>query len=257
MTEQEYRAAEGVNKSTLWAMRRSPAHYRWLLDNPSPDTAALKLGRAVHAAVLTPEIFASDYAVVPDGIDRRTKSGKEAYEAFILSSAGKEILSADDAELARAIAAAVAASDDAMELLQGTEREVPLFWDDQETGLRCKCRVDAFSAERGIMIDLKTCTDASTEAFTREALKFGYHVQAAHYVAGFYERFGKVPDWWFIAVEKSPPYAVNVLSADDAFICCGEGIRSELMHKVKKCREADQWPGYGVNQIFLPAWAEG
>ena len=42
MTEKEYRAAEGVNKSTLWNLRRSPAHYKYFLDHPQEDTAAFR-----------------------------------------------------------------------------------------------------------------------------------------------------------------------------------------------------------------------
>ena len=42
MTEKEYRSAEGVNKSTLWNLRRSPAHYKYFLDHPQEDTAAFR-----------------------------------------------------------------------------------------------------------------------------------------------------------------------------------------------------------------------
>ena len=97
MTEAEYRAAPGVNKSTLWNLRRSPAHYKYFLDNPREDTAAYKFGRAVHAAILTPAAYKRDFVVLPESIDRRTKAGKEEYQAFIEASAGKEILSAEDA----------------------------------------------------------------------------------------------------------------------------------------------------------------
>ena len=38
MTEQEYRAHQGINKSTLWEIKRSPAHYKYLLEHPIEDT---------------------------------------------------------------------------------------------------------------------------------------------------------------------------------------------------------------------------
>ena len=47
MTEQEYRRAEGVNKSSLWNLMRSPAHYKYYLENQREDTQAYKFGRAV------------------------------------------------------------------------------------------------------------------------------------------------------------------------------------------------------------------
>ena len=95
MTEQEYRSAPGVNKSTLWNLRKSPAHYKFYLDNPPEDTTAMRIGRAVHAAILTPTAYKRDFVTLPAGIDRRTKAGKEEYAAFIEASAGKEILTED------------------------------------------------------------------------------------------------------------------------------------------------------------------
>ena len=55
MTEQEYRNHYGVNKSTLWEIRKSPKHYKWLLEHPGEDTPALRIGRAIHMAVLQPD----------------------------------------------------------------------------------------------------------------------------------------------------------------------------------------------------------
>lgn len=254
MTEEEYRSAEGVNKSTLWFMQKSPAHYKYYCDHEREDTPALKLGRAIHAAVLTPTAFKHEYAILPDGIDRRTKAGKETYAAFEASSSGKEILSSDDGEQIHCIVKAIKRTREACELLNRTIREKPLFWKDEETELVCKCRVDAFSPKRGIMIDLKTTTDAETKAFTREAMKYGYHVQAAHYAAGFYSLYGHYPEWYFIAVEKSPPYAVNVLRADCSFIDYGALIRMELLQKLKECMGTGSFPGYGKNDMYLPNW---
>ena len=79
MTEAEYRAADGINKSTLWEMRKSPAHYKYLLDHPAEDTAALHFGRALHSAVLTPTAYKRDFRIAPD-VDKRTKAGREACE---------------------------------------------------------------------------------------------------------------------------------------------------------------------------------
>lgn len=254
MTDAEYRAAKGVNKSTLWNMRKSPAHYKYYLENEREDTAAFKMGRAIHAAVLTPAAFRRGYAILPDGIDRRTKAGKEAFAEFEAESSGKEILSHDEGEQVAAIAKAVRGTPEVREILRQTIREKPLFWTDDETGLVCKCKADAISPKRDIMVDLKTTTDAETAAFTREALRYGYDVQAAHYAAGFLSTYGIYPEWYFIAVEKSPPYAVNVLRADGAFMDHGALIRMELLQKVKECQESGSFPGYGMNDMYLPAW---
>ena len=255
MTEQEYRAAEGVNKSTLWNLRKSPAHYKYVLENQREDTAAFAFGRAVHAAILTPAAFKKDFAIIPEGIDRRTKAGKEEYQAFLDASAGKEILTAQDAETVKAIVKAFKKNKDAVQLLKGTKREKPLFWTD-DNGILCKCRIDAYRT--GLIVDLKTAQDAETETFTKESLRYGYDVQAAHYLDAYQHKESAIrPDWYFIVIEKTEPYAINILRADIGFLDYGFIRRQELIEKLKACQEEKSFPDYGVNELCLPAWAEG
>ena len=255
MTEAEYRAAPGINKSTLWELRRSPAHYRHLIQHPREDTLALRLGRAVHCAVLQPTRYRREYAILPEGLDKRTKAGKEAAARFEAENAGRTILTPDDGAMIRGIVRSIRNTPEAVRLLKGAKREKPFFWTDPDTGLTCKCLVDA--VKPGAIVDLKTTTDAGTEAFTRDALRHGYHVQAAHYIQGVQAHNADEPiEWYFIVVEKNAPYAVNVLRADESFIDHGRWQRMELMDVLRGCIERDAWPGYGANDLVLPSWAE-
>ena len=255
MTEEEYRAAPAVNKSTLWQIRRSPAHYRYALENPPADTPAWRVGRAIHAAILQPRQFKKMYATIPGGLDRRTKEGRAAYDAYIATAGDKELLTADECAMVERIAQAVRSDKAAAALLEGCQTETPIFWTDQATGIECKCRVDAMKP--GIAVDLKSCADASTNAFLRDALKYGYDVQAAHYLRGIRgQNGGQMVEWYFIAIEKAEPYAVNVIHATDGFIDRGTWQLMGLMDKLKECREAGEWPAYGENELILPEWAE-
>lgn len=261
MTEAEYRADPGVNKSTLWEMRKSPMHYKWALEHPTEDTPALKMGRAIHMAVLQPEEFCRHYAVIPEGIDRRTKAGKEEWTAFVeahLKDPEREMLTAEENREVLAIANAV--REQHRELLDGCQTEVPLFWDDPRTGIRCKCRIDAMKEEenRFVLIDLKTTADASTRAFTRGAITYGYHVQAAHYIDGVKANWlnhGKEIVWYFLAVEKKEPYATNLIAADESLIDEGRFRLIGLMDRLDVCLKSGEWPGYGESVMMLPAWA--
>ena len=252
MTEEEYRSHPGVNKSTLWLMKKSPAHYKYALEHPSPDTPALKLGRAIHMAILEPDVYSSHYVVVPP-MDRRTKAGREMYEQFVSQHTTNELIDLDDANDITGMYESVWKDPVAAKLLQDCEMETPLFWTDDATGIDCKCRLDAY--KDGLVIDLKSCADASTSSFLRDALRYGYDVQAAHYLRGYKTQFGKNAEFVFIAVEKKPPYAVNVIHASDDFIDRGTWQLISLMDRLKECRDKDEWPAYGENELDVPAWA--
>lgn len=240
-----------VNKSTLWEMRKSPLHYWHLMhDTPREDTPAMQLGRAVHAAILTPTAYKRDFIVAPD-IDKRTKAGKEAYEAFCKEAEGKEILSSANAETVRKMAKAYRKNPAAVLLLKQTRREKPLFWTNPETGVQCKCRIDALGE---YVIDLKTAMDAGTKVFSKEALRYGYDLQAAMYLEAARANGYNPKGFIFIVQEKSAPYLINIIRAGEAFIDRGTWIMRDLLTKYKTCVETNTWPGYGENEIILNEW---
>lgn len=256
MTEKEYNAAPGIRRSALWKLTKSPAHFKWELDHPAEPTPALVFGAAAHCAVLTPELFESQYAVTD--FDMRTKEGKAAKAAAI--EAGKTLLTTAQAEAVMGIARSVREDPFAGRLLAG-KHETPYFWTDDVTGEACKCRTDSETDVGGThyIVDLKTCGDAGTEAFMRDALKYGYHVQAAMYSEGVKAATGQESAFVFISVEKEPPYAVNILQCDEAFLLYGMDEYRYLMGIYHACMERNEWPAYcglegGVNTLELPGW---
>lgn len=247
MNDVNYKAINAVNKSTLWWLRKSPAHYQWALTAETPDTPAMKFGRAVHAAILEPEKYASDFVTFFG--DRRTKAGKEEYQALIDS--GKEIISIEDAETVLGMVHAIPRR--VFEMISMADKEKALLWTDPESGVECKGRLDAI--RNGLVIDYKTTTDASTDAFSREAMRYGYDLQAAMYLtAAELNGYGKC-DFVFIAQEKAAPFAVNIIRASDGFIERGLWIMRDLLKKWKECNDSGEWPGYGENNLIIPEWA--
>ena len=140
----------------------------------------------------------------------------------------------------------------AVQLLKGARREKALIWTDSETGIRCKGRLDALTDD--YVIDYKTTTDAGTDAFRREALRYGYDLQAAMYLEAARANGYRPKGFIFIAQEKAAPYLINVLHAGDAFIDRGMWILRDLLGKYKDCVEKDEWPGYGENELILTEW---
>lgn len=244
MNEAAYNAAPGIRRSTLFEMSRSPAHYKWAKENPSKDTPALQFGRALHCAVLEPDKFETEYLVAPTA-SKATKAGREIWAAFAQDAEGKEVLSQADYEKCIGIRDSIMNHPMARVLLEGPH-EKSFFWKDELTGLDCKVRADALLPleDRIIVVDVKTCSDASTEAFMREAIKYGYDFQSGMYTEGVSVCSGMETQFVFIAVEKTPPYSVNVLAADKYFILRGKDLFREYLGKVAECESTGNWYQY-------------
>lgn len=243
--DKTYNEIPAVNKSTLWAMKKSPLHYWHLIhDTPKEDTAALKFGRAAHKRMLEPDEFFAEYVIAPK-VDRRTKEGKAIWADLMES--GREVISSEDMEIITAME-----KEFPSRLLRDAQTEIPLFWTDNETGVDCKGRLDAITED--YVIDYKTTNDASTAGFQREALRYGYDLQAAMYLEAARANGYNPKGFIFIAQEKSAPYLVNVLHAGEAFLDRGTWIMRDLLEKYKQCRDSDTWPGYGENELILSEW---
>lgn len=259
MTEQEYNKAPGIRRSLLWEIRRSPAHLKWRMENPPEATPALIFGQALHAAVLTPEDYGRQFAVMPN-VDLRTKAGREAWDAAEAVAQGRTQIAFDWAEQIAGMVQAVRGNPMAARLLDGPH-ETSYFWADTLTGEACKCRTDAETdiGDMHLIVDVKTCQDASTDAFMRDALHYGYDVQAAMYTDGYKAVTGREATFVFIAVEKNPPYEVNILQAGTLFMQHGQDRYRHLLGLYHECRQRNQWPGYtgfdgDIASLGLPAW---
>ena len=260
ISEEEYRTHPAISRSELWRLHDSPEKFRHEKDHPGEPTPALIFGQMFHKLALEPETFYEEFTVAPR-CDRRIKDGKAIWNEFLAASIGKTVVTEDDYERASAMVASVMSHPDAVKLLDG-HHEVSFFWTDDYTGEECKCRADCLctSYRIPIVVDLKTAEDASTDGFARHAVNYGYDFQAAYYGDGIAKNIGQMPLFVFITVEKKPPYAVNILQADDLFIQRGRRITRELLDTYHYCKESDDWYGYlgrenKINILSLPAWA--
>jgi hypothetical protein len=259
MDEQAYHADRtAVSKSWLDKLARSPAHLRYYLDHDQGEqTPAQVLGSALHCAVLEPDQYHSRYKIAP--LDRRTKAGKSAWKELQRAAElyGTRIITAAQAHEIEAMKAGVMAHQKAAAILSAdsTAMESTLFWTDEDTGVRCKCRPDII--HRQIVCDLKTTRDASRAAFAKAIYNYRYHVQAAFYMDGCRAN-GLDPGYWlFIAVENQAPHMAAVYELDPADVELGREIYKSDLETYRQCVERDEWPGYadGISTISLPRWA--
>jgi len=164
---------------------------------------------------------------------------------------GIEPVTSSDMRMALAMARAVNRHPYAGELLAEGKAEQSFWWDDLDTEMRCKCRPDWLRSD-GVIVDLKTTTDASPQGFAKSIANFRYNVQAAHYLNGI-----KAHRFVFIAVEKEAPYAVAVYELDDNALGEGARLAARDLRRIANCRQQQSWPGYsnGLTTLSLPTWA--
>lgn len=251
MKFEDYLKLDAVNFSSLKHLRRSPKHYAHAVTNQRPDTASMRLGRAVHTATLEPDRFALDYVVWKDG-DRRGKD----WLAFKAAHDGETILKLDEYLRACAIRDAVRSHPLVAPYLVEGKAEHVLQWTDQRTGLACKARADWIAP--GLVLDIKTARDAvDLRAFASTAWRMGYLHQLHFYTAGARAVTGREHEAVIVAVENAEPFDVVVYRLDeDALWLAGEEVNA-LLDTLVRCKESGVWPGtFELEQVLAaPRWA--
>lgn len=250
-TNAEYHAADGISKSDLDLIHRSPAHYKAARHE---DTPALKLGTAIHTLVLEPARFVAEYDFIEG--DRRTKAVKDAIKDA--EAAGKIILTKDEFDAVSGMHDSVFKNRIAATLIDGATIEHSVF--SEIDGVRVKCRPDGWSLEKGVLFDLKSTEDASPEGFARTVAKYRYHVQDAFYRHVVASATGGDADdlsFIFVAIEKKPPFAVALYQLDELAALQGWVDAREDLRRYKGAKDTGKWSGYSprIETLSLPRWA--
>jgi len=268
------------------------------MDHPKPPTDAMILGSAVDCLVFSPTWFNSRFAVAEQcyGMtQKKQRCTKTGIVRFAVAAFGNDqdrwprhwycsshnpvagtyfacdppnVLTADQSSTAYAMAKAVLNHPGASILLDACEEtQLSLAW--RENNLLCKGRLDGLSSELKTIVDLKTCADASPEAFSRKIADMGYHRQAAMYMRGATFHSIDVKNYVIIAVESEPPRAValysltekkpdiNGMRVNPSPVEYGNHQLMRLLDLYERCEATGEWPSYPTSPvpISLPAWA--
>ncbi|MBF0399929.1 MAG: PD-(D/E)XK nuclease-like domain-containing protein [Magnetococcales bacterium] len=250
----EYHADSAISKSKLWNMRKSPAYFKWAIENKQKQTDSMAFGSAVHTLFLEPENFDLEYIEYQGG-DRR---GKE-WESFKSKHEHKTIMKTSELE---PVFDCVASIQHHKPIIHGGEIELTAAWIDQETGILCKCRPDV--AHQGLLIDMKTTSSIDANDFARDAVRYGYDLQAFMYCEGIHRATGERPSvFYFLVVENTAPYLSAIMRAPIEMMASGEVKFRKYMRTLANCIEKDSWPGPeyfyidGQDSILInwPSWA--
>lgn len=258
----EYHRGPGVSKSGLDLINQSPAHFFGnYLDPNRPQapeqTASQLVGELAHCAVLEPDQFGKRFVVGPD-VKRNTKVWKEFEQGLPAGLAG---IKQDQYDMAWRQADSLRRLPQVREALERGFAEASAFWIDPVTGVLCKCRPDwAHECDDSgvILLDVKTCGDASPQLFRRDIARMRYHVQDAYYSDGFALASRRVVHGFiFAAVECEYPYVATAMMVDEPGREQGRRDYRRNLNTYAECLKSGQWPGYSdaIELVSLPAWA--
>lgn len=256
----EYHGMPRISSGGLKRILQSPAHFKYMRDNPQPATPAMEFGTLVHTCVLEPEKLEQQMVVIPeDAPSRQSKAGKEWWEVFNIEHEGKIRIDEEKYQQVRAVAAAILEHGIASGLLaEDGMVEASGIWRDDRFGVLCKMRPDFLFADFSAIIDVKTTGNASRDEFQRTAWRFRYDMQAAFYIEGVMRVCDVMPkSFVWIVAEVEPPHAVAVYRADPKLIQRGMIDCDRAMEIYARCLASNEWPGYrdSIQPLDLPRWA--
>jgi exodeoxyribonuclease VIII len=274
-----------------------PAYFKWCEDNPQEPSEDMVLGSAFHKIVLEPETFDKEFMIMPH-FDRRTKEGRLGYENLMNKAQGNAItlITKEQYDTICGMRDSIMANPYARKLINGNIEQSMYFTDDL-TKVECKCRPDVWKllkgkeevvpahidkyadwdgniieeevaehinkqADRVVITDLKSAKSVMPNDFMRDCVKYHYDLQTAMYRDGASKVLG-VPkdniDFVFIAVEKKPPYLLNIMQADTYVIQKGEADFREYIGTYKECKADGVFYGLNgkngiINTLSLPEY---
>lgn len=155
------------------------------------------------------------------------------------------------------------------ELLKGSVPEVSMYWNDEETGLPCKIRPDAFQIEENIgcnaIISVKTTSADNIGKMQYDAAKYMYHLSEGMYSEGFEAVTGRKCNGVFcVMLQTVLPYLPVVFYYEPEDIANGKTRFRAALRNVKEAMARGIWPGFdtyaeegnrGVITRLLPEWS--
>lgn len=242
---------------------KTPEHYDWARRYGRPGSKDLDYGKVAHARVLG---RGTDVEVIvgtgKNKNDWRTAEDKARVEKA--KAAGKTPIKYRDHLEIEKMAAKLRTHPTAGPLLARPGRHEQVgVWQDPVTGVWCRFMADFLpdvpDGARRLVVDYKTCRDASPEAFAKAMAEHGYDQQGDWYEAGVDALDPRElrPQFVLIAQEKTAPYGVLVAYLDELARARGAVRNTKARALYRRCSDSGLWPGYPVTPVALslPGWA--
>lgn len=261
----EYHTLPGLSSSGLRYLEKSPAHYKaWKEGRIKLDSKALELGSKVHLLLESEEKFYDSYVIRPNGLDLRTRNGKELQKEIL--STNKELIHELELGQVESIVRSFRESQDRLvSIARDSEgfNEVTVLWEEQAIPMRCRpdrlvypsdqdcewlCHEfpDLFFAPFGlsICVDYKTTSKfPDPKTWYSSCQNFGYPLAASHYLAGT-----SADAFLWIVLEVNPPYTVTRYLLSPRTKELIDERRKELLDLLKECESKQEWPSLMIDK---------
>ena len=238
----KYNDLDAVRSHDLTAFIKDP--YTWKYEEkPDSESSFFVEGRLQHCLFLEPDLFHDEFVVAPK-LDRRTKAGKEAYEDFMASVNGRSVVTQDLYDACQARVEVL----DAFKPQKNDKTELSIVFD--YYGNLCKARFDML--QNDVIIDLKTCRDASPSGFKKAIRNFSYHQQAAFYLdAAASAGLTEVDRFQFLAIQKTHPYPYAVYELSDEAIEYGRSLNEKALEQMLACAKTGVYTPYNLHNKIV------
>lgn len=248
MKDEDYFGAAELTNSDFRLLAESALHHEHK-ELFKLEGGKFVFGSALHCSVLEPHLFGERYAVETfegSTLNKNSKAYKEAKEEWLKTTAGKQILTADQAEQIKRMTENVMAI--MKPFLTGGEAEVAIFAD--MDGVLMSGKADYINHNLRYIFDLKTTQ--SIKKFGTSAVDFNYVSQAGLYPDLMEKVTGEKYSFAFILVETTAPYMVSLQTAGGDMIEIGRSIYTEMIGRYKAYRDDNQ---VSIEKVVrLPQW---
>lgn len=253
LSNEDYHADPAIGSTSVKAISVSPAN---LYFNPFKGSKSAHIGTAIHAALLEPQLFKSQFLMLSSAADRRSREYKDALAQYGCD----RILVGQDVDTVSRMIETARMNDDFVDYMRSAGKsEVSMFATCDITGLPLKCRFDRLSDSYPYPMDVKSCNDASARGFSQAFGKFHYHIQAAFYLHVLKLVTGKTVDQFcFFAIENKPPYRNCMYFIGEESLEAGRKAMFAALEKIAECIENEDIKTEGIvlpsAEINIPSY---
>ena len=215
-----------LSASSIKEAMKSMKHFNWYRNQPKEDQfkAHFDLGNAFELLLLDhfqgtnefeSEVIVFDETQRPEQDKGITSKINQEWKQSILNG-DKYVIFPKDLEVLNAMKDSCLNDPTIVKLLSNTDKQVSLFWEDAQSGLKLKSRPDVNKSKANVLVDIKTCDSASPEDFARSVAKFNYPIQAAIQMRGCVATglMPQVDKYYWLAVEKKAPFCAQIYEFD-------------------------------------------